>query len=188
MASVVDSVEGPVVLAGHSYSGAVISEAAAGQTRVKALVFIAAFIPERGESALELSNTFPGSTLAWALNAVPFPTPKGGTGTDLYTKTDKFHNQFAADVPHTATDLMATTQRPIAAAALEEGANATAWQSIPTSSLVATADYNIPPASQRFMSERANASTVELDASHAVSVSHPLALARLIEDVAESTR
>ncbi|MFG3590748.1 alpha/beta fold hydrolase [Streptomyces sp. NPDC047990] len=90
-------------------------------------------------------------------------------------------------MPHTATDLMATTQRPIAAAALEEGANATAWQSIPTWSLVATADYNIPPASQRFMSERANVNTVELDASHAVSVSQPLAVARLIEDAAEST-
>ncbi|MFE3267158.1 alpha/beta fold hydrolase [Streptomyces sp. NPDC059215] len=76
----------------------------------------------------------------------------------------------------------------MAAAALEEGANATAWQSIPTWSLVATADYNIPPASQRFMSERANVSTVELDASHAVSVSQPLAVARLIEDAAESTR
>ncbi|MEV7326144.1 alpha/beta hydrolase [Streptomyces sp. NPDC093970] len=188
VASVVESVEGPVVLAGHSYGGAVISQAAEGQSKVKALVYIAAFIPEKGESALELSNSFPGSTLGSALNAVPFPLADGGTGTDLYINADKFHDQFAADVPQPVTDLMAATQRPIAASALEEGAGAAAWHSIPAWSLVATADYNIPPASQRFMSDRAKATTVELDASHAVSVSQPRAVARLIEDAAENSR
>lgn len=186
VASVVQSVEGPVVLAGHSYGGAVISEAAAGEPNVKALVYIAAFIPEKGESALELSNKFPGSTLGEALNAVPFPLADGGTGTDLYIRADTFHDQFAADVPQSVTDLMAATQRPIAASALEEAATAPAWHSIPSWSLVATADHNIPPASQRFMSERAKAHTVELDASHAVSVSQPGAVARLIEQAAQS--
>ncbi len=97
--SVLASVEGPVVLVGHSYGGAVISEAAIDDPQVKALVYIAAFLPEKGESALELSNKFPGSTLGENLNSVAFPLADGGTGTDLYIKADKFHDQFAADVP-----------------------------------------------------------------------------------------
>ncbi|MDX2644114.1 alpha/beta hydrolase [Streptomyces sp. PA03-1a] len=186
LASVLKSVDGPVVLAGHSYGGAVISQAAEGDPKVKALVYVAAFIPEKGESALQLSNAYPGSTLGPNLDAVPFPLADGGTGTDLYIKTDSFHDQFAADVPQSVTDLMATTQRPVAAAALEETATAAAWRSIPSWSLVATADRNIPPAAQRFMSERAKARTVELDASHAVSVSQPEAVARIIRQAAES--
>ncbi|MEU6347273.1 alpha/beta hydrolase [Streptomyces sp. NPDC046977] len=186
LAGVVKSVEGPVVLAGHSYGGAVISEAADGDPKVKALVYIAAFIPEKGESALELSNKFPGSTLGQVLNAVPFPLADGGTGTDLYIDTAAFHDQFAADVARPVTDLMAATQRPVAASALEEAATASAWRTIPAWSLVATADKNIPPAAQRFMSERAEARTEELDASHAVSVSQPGAVARLIEQAAQS--
>ncbi|MDX3239005.1 alpha/beta hydrolase [Streptomyces sp. ME03-5709C] len=186
VASVVKGVDGPVVLAGHSYGGAVISEAAAGDTQVKALVYVAAFIPDKGESALELSNKYPGSTLGPTLDAVPFPLGDGGTGTDLYIKAPDFHDQFAADVPHDVTDLMAATQRPVAASALEDTATAAAWRAIPSWSLVATADRNIPPAAQRFMSERAEARTVEVDASHAVSVSQPEAVARLIEQAAES--
>ncbi|MFF3949269.1 alpha/beta fold hydrolase [Streptomyces sp. NPDC001902] len=186
LASVLKSVDGPVVLAGHSYGGAVISQAADGDPKVKALVYVAAFIPEKGESALQLSNAYPGSTLGPNLDAVPFPLADGGTGTDLYIKTDSFHDQFAADVPQSVTDLMAATQRPVAAAALEETATAAAWRSIPSWSLVATADRNIPPAAQRFMSERAKARTVELDASHAVSVSQPEAVARIIRQAAES--
>lgn len=186
VASVVKGLEGPVVLAGHSYGGAVISEAAAGEPKVKALVYLAAFIPEKGESALELSNQYPGSTLGPNLDARPFPLAGGGTGTDLSIRIDTFHDQFAADVPHAVTDLMAATQRPVAAAALEEPATAAAWRTIPSWSLVATADRNIPAAAQRFMSERAGAHTVEIDASHAVSVSQPEAVARLIEQAAES--
>jgi pimeloyl-ACP methyl ester carboxylesterase len=102
------------VLAGHSYGGAVISAAASGSSKVKALVYIAAFIPDQGESALELSNMYPGSTLGPVLDAVPFPLPDGGTGTDLYIKPDKFHDQFAADAPTGITGLMAVTQRPVA--------------------------------------------------------------------------
>ncbi|WP_031031343.1 alpha/beta hydrolase [Streptomyces sp. NRRL WC-3725] len=185
--SVLASVKGPVVLVGHSYGGAVISEAATGDPQVKALVYIAAFLPEKGESALELSNKFPGSTLGENLNPVSFPLAGGGTGTDLYIKADKFHDQFAADVPRATTDLMAATQRPIAAGALEEKATGAAWKTIPSFDLVTTGDKNIPPAAQRFMAERAHAHTVEIDASHAVSVSRPAAVTRLIEQAARST-
>ncbi|MEV5388177.1 alpha/beta hydrolase [Streptomyces sp. NPDC052721] len=185
--SVLASVEGPVVLVGHSYGGAVISEAATGDPNVKALVYIAAFLPDKGESALELSNKFPGSTLGENLNPVTFPLADGGTGTDLYIKANKFHDQFAADVPEPVTDLMAATQRPIAASALEEKATKAAWKTIPSFDLVTTGDKNIPPAAQRFMAERAHAHTVEIDASHAVSVSRPGAVADLIEQAARGT-
>ncbi|WP_329323454.1 MULTISPECIES: alpha/beta fold hydrolase [unclassified Streptomyces] len=185
--SVLKSVSGPVVLVGHSYGGAVISEAAVDSPQVKALVYIAAFAPEKGESALELSNKFPGSTLGTALNPVSFPLPGGGTGTDLYIKTDMFHHQFAADVPKRVTDLMAATQRPVAASALDEKATTPAWKTIPSWDLVTTQDLNIPPAAQRFMAERAHAHTIEIKASHAVSVSHPGAVTRLIEQAARTT-
>ncbi|MFE8950169.1 alpha/beta fold hydrolase [Streptomyces sp. NPDC007856] len=179
------SVEGPIVLAGHSYGGAVISQAAVSVPNVKALVYIAAFIPEAGESALELSNKFPGSTLGETLNPVPFPLPGGKTGSDLYIRADKFHGQFAADVPETTARLMAATQRPVAASALEEKATDAAWKTTPSYSLTATDDHNIPPAAQRFMAKRANAHTVEIEASHAVTVSQPGAVAILIEQAAQ---
>ncbi|MFD5570309.1 alpha/beta fold hydrolase [Streptomyces cadmiisoli] len=185
--SYLKSVKGPIVLAGHSYGGAVISQAADGNPDVKALVYIAAFTPEKGESALELSTKYPGSTLPSALNTVSFPLPGGGTGTDLYISTEKFHDQFAADVATPITDLMAATQRPVAASALEEKATRAAWKTIPSWSLIATRDFNIPPAAQRFMAERAHSRTAEIDASHAVSVSRPDEVARLITKAARST-
>ncbi|MFF5859606.1 alpha/beta fold hydrolase [Streptomyces sp. NPDC012751] len=186
--SVLASIKGPVVLVGHSYGGAVISEAAVGDPQVKALVYIAAFLPEKGESALELSNKFPGSTLGETLNSVSFPLPDGGTGTDLYIKSDKFHGQFAADVPGPTAALMAATQRPVTAAALADKATAAAWKTIPSYDLVTTQDKNIPPAAQRFMAERAHAHTVEVNASHAVSVSRPATVTHLIEQAARATR
>ncbi|MFE2101170.1 MULTISPECIES: alpha/beta fold hydrolase [unclassified Streptomyces] len=185
--SVLKSVRGPVVLVGHSYGGAVISEAAVGDAQVKALVYIAAFAPAAGESSLELSGKFPGSTLGPALDNVPFPLPGGGTGIDQYIKAGKFHDQFAADVPRSVTDLMAATQRPVAASALVEKATRAAWKTIPSWTLITTEDRNIPPAVQRFMAQRAHAHTVEVNASHAVSVSQPGAVARLIEQAAQAT-
>ncbi|MGY5050711.1 alpha/beta fold hydrolase [Streptomyces sp. 900105755] len=185
--SYLKSVKGPIVLAGHSYGGAVITQAAAGNPNVKALVYIAAFAPDKGESALELSNKYPGSTLGPTLDAVPFPLPGGGTGTDLYIKADKFHDQFAADVPTPVTDLMAATQRPVASSALEEKATETAWKTIPSWDLITTNDKNIPPAAQRFMAKRAHSHTTEIAASHAVSVSRPGTVTRVIEQAARTT-
>ncbi|MGQ5640938.1 MULTISPECIES: alpha/beta fold hydrolase [unclassified Streptomyces] len=185
--SVLASVRGPVILVGHSYGGAVISQAATGDPNVKALVYIAAFAPDKGESTLELSDKFPGSTLASTLNSVPYPGSDGTPGTDLYIKADKFHDQFAADVPRSVTDLMAATQRPVAASALAEKATTTAWKAIPSWDLITTEDKNIPPAAQRFMAHRAHARTTEISASHAVSVSHPTAVTRIIEQAADAT-
>ncbi|MEV1066429.1 alpha/beta hydrolase [Streptomyces sp. NPDC050263] len=181
-------IDGPVVLAGHSYGGAIISNAAYGVDNVKALVYIAAFIPEKGESAAELAAKFPGSTLGETLRPVPVSLPDGSEGTDLYIEQSRFHDQFAADVPEDTTDLMAVAQRPVTSAALEEAASEPAWKTIPSWVLVATEDLNIPPQAQRFMAERAKAHTVEVGASHAVSVSRPKDVADIIETAARTVR
>ncbi|WP_037253112.1 alpha/beta fold hydrolase [Kibdelosporangium aridum] len=175
---VLAGIEGPIVLAGHSYGGMLISGAAKGNTQVKALVYIAAFAPETGESALELSNRYPGSTLGDALNATPLDD---GT-TDLSIKQELYRQQFAADVPAGEAALMAVTQRPIRDAALAQGSGEPAWHDAPSWFLIPTADKNIPLEAQRFMAQRANAQeTVELEgASHAVTVSRPLEVADLI--------
>ncbi|MFG2359769.1 alpha/beta fold hydrolase [Streptomyces sp. NPDC048521] len=185
---VLAGIDGPVVLAGHSYGGSVISNAATGNKNVKALVYLAAFLPEKGESAVELSGKFPGSTLGDALRPVPFTNADGSQGTDLYIQNDKFRHQFAADVPRDETDLMAVTQRPVTNAALAEGAAEPAWKTVPSWVLVATQDRNIPRKTQEFMAERAGAHTTEVRASHAVSVSRPGKVTDVIEDAARSVR
>ena len=114
--SVLDGVPGPIVLAGHSYGGSVMSEAADGHPQVTALVYVASFILEPGESTGELAAKYPGAQLGAALDAVPFPRPGGGTGEDLYIRREEFRRVFAADVPQDVADLMGATQRPIAAA------------------------------------------------------------------------
>ncbi|MER6120458.1 alpha/beta hydrolase [Streptomyces sp. NPDC001743] len=185
--SVLDHVDGPVVLVGHSYGGTVISQAAAGlEDKVKALVYIAAFLPDAGESSIGLTNKFPGSTLGEAVESVNYSLPDGGQGADVYIKPEKFRSQFAADVPADKARLMAAGQRPIAAAALEEKLTEAAWKTIPSWSLVTTEDRNIPVAAQRFMSARAEARTTTIDASHAVSVSRPDAVTRIVEQAART--
>ncbi|MFI2718233.1 alpha/beta fold hydrolase [Streptomyces collinus] len=187
--SVVDHIDGPVVLVGHSYGGTVISQAAAGlESKVKALVYIAAFLPDTGESSLGLTNKFPGSTLGQAIESVNYTLPDGGQGADVYIKAEKFRGQFAADVPADKAGLMAAGQRPIAAAALEEKSTEAAWKTIPSWSLVTTEDLNIPVAAQRYMSARAGARTTVIDASHAVPVSRPDAVARIVERAARTVR
>ncbi|WP_229067530.1 alpha/beta fold hydrolase [Actinoplanes sp. DH11] len=176
--TVLDSVRGPIVLAGHSYGGAVMTNAATGDPDVKALVYIAAFAPDRGENALALSNKFPGSTLGATLAPVGL-----GDGTaDLYIRQDLFRQQFAADVSPRQAALMAVTQRPIRDAALSEASGKPAWAGIPSWFLVAGADRNIPVEAQRWMAGRAGSrKTVEIrKASHAVGVSHPGPVADLI--------
>ncbi|MFF3514365.1 alpha/beta fold hydrolase [Streptomyces sp. NPDC002573] len=187
LAALLKSVKGPVFLVGHSYGGAVISQAADHDPNVKALVYIAAFSPAKGESASELAGKFPGSTLGATLNKVPFPLEGGGTGTDLYIDPAKFHDQFAADVPRATAALMAATQRPIAASALDEKATEAAWKTIPSWDLITTQDKNIPAAAQRFMAKRAHSHSVEIKASHAVSVSHPGAVTDLVEEASAAT-
>ncbi|MEU3855244.1 alpha/beta hydrolase [Streptomyces sp. NPDC029554] len=185
--AVLDSVPGPVVLAGHSYGGSVLSEAADGSANVKALVYIASFQPDVGESTSALAAKFPGGKLGEALHTVSVPLAGGGTATDLYIEQDKFRAVFAADVPGEIAELMAATQRPITSAALDDTATKTAWKTIPSWSLITTQDLAIPADSMRFMSQRANSHTTEIDASHAVTVSQPHAVSNIIVAAAQGT-
>ncbi|WP_371402925.1 alpha/beta hydrolase [Kribbella sp. NBC_00662] len=170
----------PVVLVGHSYGGMVITEAAANNDAVKALVYVCAFAPDQGESAFALSAKFPGSTLGDALNAYPVSTG----GNDLAIRKDVFHQQFCADVPDDVAALMAATQRPATEAALTANlaTDSPAWKSTPSWFVFSDQDLNIPVALHRFMAERAGAKdTREIaGASHALSVSQPEAVTTTI--------
>jgi pimeloyl-ACP methyl ester carboxylesterase len=185
VAAIVASVKGPVVLAGHSYGGSVISAAAEGLPNVKALVFVAAFAPEAGESAAELSTKFPGSTLGQAL-APPVLLPDGSK--DLYILQDKFASQFAADLSPGDARLMAVSQRPITEGALGESAPAAAWKSVPSWFVYGDRDKNIPPAALAFMAERAKSvkTAVVPGASHVVMTSRPDVVARIVIEAANA--
>jgi pimeloyl-ACP methyl ester carboxylesterase len=187
LASVLKTVDGPLVLVGHSYGGMVISEAAAGNPAVKALVFIAAFAPDTGESAGAILGRFPNPKFSPSVLApVPYTLPSG-SGANVYLKRDVFHDMFAQDVPVATAAVMAATQRPIDGAAFGENfAGTPAWKTVPSWALIARADNMIAPAGERFMAERAHAHVVEVDASHAVAVSQPDAVANLILDAAHS--
>jgi pimeloyl-ACP methyl ester carboxylesterase len=163
-----------------------MSEAAAGLPGVEALVYVASFLLDAGESTGELAAKFPGAQLGDALEPVPFPLADGGEGTDLYIRPDRFHDVFAADVAPEVTELMAATQRPIAASALEDVATKAAWKTIPSWTLVTRQDLAIPADSQRFMAERAGSTTVEIDASHAPAASQPAAVADIIDAAAHA--
>ncbi|MFE2530720.1 alpha/beta fold hydrolase [Streptomyces sp. NPDC059371] len=184
IASVLRSVKGPIVLVGHSYGGAVISEAASGNSNVKALVYVSAFMPDKGETVGQLAAKFPGSELNPALVQVPFANADGSKGTDLYVAPDKFHAIAAADLPQTATTVAAAAQRPIAATAFTDKATSAAWRTIPSWAAVATNDKAIAPDLERFEATRAGSHTVEIDSSHSVMISHPDAIAELIRDAA----
>ncbi|MFI8192011.1 alpha/beta fold hydrolase [Streptomyces sp. NPDC085946] len=184
--SVLASLTGPVVLAGHSYGGAVITEAAAGAANVKALVYVAAFMPDAGEVLGELAARFPGSELQAALTAVPAPAPDGSAGADLCIRQDRFRHVFAADVPEPTARLLAAVQRPLAATAFTDRATTAAWHGIPSWVLVTTRDRGIPPRLQRFQAARARARTVGVDSSHLPLYSHPGDVARLIQAAAHT--
>ncbi|MYW03545.1 alpha/beta hydrolase [Streptomyces sp. SID3343] len=190
IASVLRSIQGPIVLVGHSYGGAVITNAAAGNPNVKALVYVAAFVPDTGEKLGDIINKYPGSEIQAALNAVPFPNPDGSAGTDLYIRTDRFRDVFAADVSKKEAALMAAGQRPFSASSFEDATTAAAWRTIPSYGVVATADKAIPAAVERWEYQRAGARrVVEVKgASHVVMISNPGVVERLIEQAARENR
>jgi pimeloyl-ACP methyl ester carboxylesterase len=188
VAGVMSTIKGPVVLVGHSYGGAVISEAAVGNSNVKALVYLNAFALDAGESSLDISQRFPGGKLADALLPRPFPQADGSQGTDLYIDPAAFRSVFAADVPARTAARMATAQRPSSLASLQEKSTEPAWKTVPSWYLVGRQDQAIDPAAERFMAKRAKAHTVEINSSHASYVSHPGDVADLILLAARRTR
>ncbi|MDT0263355.1 alpha/beta fold hydrolase [Jatrophihabitans lederbergiae] len=171
------SIDGPVVLAGHSWGGTVISHPAFASEQVKGLVFVSAFQPEAGESTGELNGKFPGSLLGEP-RVVVRARPGGN---DLYLKPEHFAEVYAGDLQAETVAVMAAAQRPIDPAALGESFDRPAsWTSIPSWTLVSTADDSLPPAAMRFMAERAGSHTVEVASSHASPASNPDAVAGLV--------
>ncbi|MFB4284953.1 alpha/beta fold hydrolase [Nonomuraea sp. MTCD27] len=149
VSSIIDTIPGPVIMVGHSYGGAAITNAARGHDNVKALVYVAAFAPDEGETPLELAGKYPGSKLPAALVVRPYPGGKDG-----YIDPAKFRDVFAADLPASQTRLMAATQRPSSVGGLFGHSGVPAWKSVPSWFVIPTQDNVIPPAVQRFMAKR----------------------------------
>lgn len=166
-----DRQDGPTLLVGHSYGGSVITEAG-DHPNVAALVYVAAFQPDKGESALDLAKTEPGSPKNGIL-----PADEKGI---LYYDKEKFHDGFAADLPKEQTDFMYASQGRFAAAALDAKVTKASWKTKPSYGIVATQDEAIVPSLQRKMYKKANAKITEIKGSHAVFISHPKEVADVI--------
>jgi pimeloyl-ACP methyl ester carboxylesterase len=178
VADLLDSIKGPVVLAGHSYGGAVITNAARGNRDIKALVYVAGLAPDKGENVPDLTGKFPGATLGEHLYEVPLAD---GTA-DVYVHQSAYHQHFGADLSAEQAALDAATQRPFNTAALTEGSGEPAWTTIPSWFIYPELDLAIPAQAFRYMAERAGArATVEVPgASHALPASQPQAVADFI--------
>ena len=183
--ALVRSIEGPVVLVGHSYGGSVISSVDADAGDIRAMVFVGAFAPDKGDSAASLSGSVPGSTLGDALS----PVPLADGSTDLYIDRAKYHDQFCADLPTDQAARMAATQRPIAEAALGEATDTEPlWRSVPSWFIFGDQDRNIPPQAMATMAERAGSRRTETvaGASHVVGMSHADKTWQIILEAAEA--
>ncbi|HEV7993982.1 MAG TPA: alpha/beta hydrolase [Gemmatimonadaceae bacterium] len=176
----IDAQTGPVIVLGHSYGGAVITGAAAGNPNVKALVYVAAFAPDANEPVGGLQGNYPPTLLASAL----VPDAAGF----LYVDTTKFREVFAQDVAPRLTRIVAATQKPIIASVFGASTPQVAWRSIPAWYMVATEDHAINPALERFYAKRMNAHTTEVKSSHVMYISHPADVMRVIEEAAIATQ
>ncbi|MER5804678.1 MULTISPECIES: alpha/beta fold hydrolase [Streptomyces] len=187
IASVAAQIDGPVVLVGHSYGGAVITVAGTAEN-VVGLVFVAAYVLEEGESLGELQGRFPDSPLGSSLKQATYPVEGGDPAVEVTIVPEAFPAVFAADVPADVTKVLAVAQRPLAAGAFTETATAAAWKTRPSWALVAAADQAINPEVERFGAKRAGATILEVEgASHAVAVSRPKVVAELIRDAVRAT-
>jgi pimeloyl-ACP methyl ester carboxylesterase len=181
IASFLNQIPGPVLAVGHSYAGAVISNAAADAGNVAGLVFVAAFAPEEGERLGEVEATSRDSVLMTAQVALQYPTGNGAeTATEVAIDPAKFHDAFAADLPREQTAVMAATQRPVAEPAFSEPSGPPAWKSLPTWAVVATGDKAAGADVIRSMAERAGATITEAEGSHVIMVSQPETVANVI--------
>src|SRR5579862_9237734 len=172
------SISGPIILVGHSYGGAVITNAATGDSQVKALVYVDAFAPAQGQTLAQLLAAYPGSCANPSnLTVVPFPGAPAGAG-DAYITPSVFPSCMANGLPAAEAQVLAATQEPIATIALTQPTGVPAWQTIPSWAVVGTADHAIPLALQLAMAENANAHITEVDAPHLSMVSNPGAVTR----------
>lgn len=181
IASFLKQIPGPVLAVGHSYGGAVISNAATDAPNVVGLVFVAAFAPEEGERLGEVESGSKDSVLMTALVPLQYPTGDGAeTAVEFAIDPAKFHDAFAADLPPEQTAVMAATQRPIAELAFSEPSGPAAWKSKPAWAVVATGDKAAGRDVVRSMAERAGATITEVEGSHVIMVSQPETVADVI--------
>jgi pimeloyl-ACP methyl ester carboxylesterase len=177
---VIDAQKGPVVVVGHSYGGAVITGAAAGEANVKALVYIAAFAPDADEVLAAPSEKFPTPPL----NAALVPDSAGF----LYIDRAKFHDAFCKDVPAADARIMAATQKPLNKSVFTATVPGAAWKNIPSWYIVSSEDQAINPDLERFYAKRMGATTTELKSSHVSFLSHPSQVVKVIEAAATSNK
>jgi pimeloyl-ACP methyl ester carboxylesterase len=183
LASFIKQVPGPVLAVGHSYGGAVISNAATGLDNVVGLVFVAAFATEEGERLAEVSAGSRDSVLGTAQVALQYPTADGAR-TEFAIDPAKLHEAFAADLPPQRTAVMAATQRPVSELAFTEPSGPPAWKSLPSWTVLATADKAAGTDVIRSMAERAGATITEVDGSHVIMISRPDVVADVIKTAA----
>ena len=191
LADFLSTISGPIVLAGHSYGGMVITNAATGNPNVKALVYDDAYIPAQGDTLESLTSARPGSCFAvpdpaTVFNFVPFPGAPSGV-VDAYVKPGVFPGCFANGLPASQAAVLAATQRPLATSALTDPSGAPAWKTIPSWAVVGTADHIIPPAEQLFMAKRAGAHITETDAPHLSMISTPGVVTQVILAAVQAT-
>jgi pimeloyl-ACP methyl ester carboxylesterase len=179
IASFVNQIDGPVLLVGHSYGGAVISVAGAATSNAVGLVYVAAWVLDEGESFGDIYERFGKTPLLDAVRPSNYPLPGGDTAVELSIVPELYRSAFAADLPSDVTEVLAVSQRPFAAI-LEDRAQAAAWKTLPAWAVVATGDKAIPPDAERHMAVRAGAQPIEVDASHSIALSQPKAVADLI--------
>jgi pimeloyl-ACP methyl ester carboxylesterase len=181
ISDVVKAIQGPVVLVGHSYGGTVISQASAGLDNITALVYLAAFAPDVGESSASVQEPFPAPLLATTAVPTSYDAPGAAGGPDIYVGQERFRETFCADVPVDVAAVMYATQRPLAAAALGEKATAAGWKTHPSWYLVSEHDNAISPDAERFMAERIKATTDSINGSHTAFIAQPVAVANFIK-------
>jgi len=180
ISAAVKAIDGPVLLVGHSYGGAVITQASAGLDNVTGLVYLAAFGIDVGESCAGVQAPFPPSMLSSTSYPTAYDAPGAPQGPDLYIAKEQFRETFCADVPVDLADVMFATQRPLSAAALTENATAAGWRTKPSWFLVSEHDNAIPPDAERFMAKRMGAVTESTSGSHTAFIANPVRAASFL--------
>ena len=180
LAAVLAQIDGPVVAVGHSYGGAIVTNAATNAENVVGLVYVAAFAPEEGEALGAAAADSKDSVLNAALVPRQYPTPDGGSATEFSIDPAKVRDAFAGDLSEQAAALIGATQRPVAEAAFSEPNGPPAWSHLPSWAVVATGDKAAGADLVRSMANRAGADITELEGSHVIMISQPQAVADVI--------
>jgi pimeloyl-ACP methyl ester carboxylesterase len=185
LARYVNAIEGPVLLVGHCYGGAVISQAAPAVPRTTGLVFLSAFALDEGESCASLQEPFPSSLLVSTAVPSPYDAPGAAGGSDLFIRIGEFHQTLCADLPDDLAAVMAVSQRPLSVGAFSEPATVAGWRSLPSWYMVSEHDNVIRPEAERFMAKRMGAEVENVDGSHAAFIARPdVATALILKGVA----